>query len=130
MKKLILSAVATVFAISSFAQDGAKVKKTPEEVATKRADKLKTELTLSDEQRSKVYTILLDNTTKVRAVKEKYPNDKKAAKAEIKPLRETCDASIKSVLTPEQVTKWEQLKKEKKEQHKEKKKQKKAGTDN
>lgn len=130
MKKLILSAVATVFAISSFAQDGTKTQKTPEEVATKRADKLKTELTLSDEQRTKVYTIILDNTTKVRAVKARYPNDKKAAKAEIKPLRETCDASIKSVLTPEQVTKWEQLKKEKKEQHKEKKKQKKAGTEN
>ncbi len=130
MKKVLLSIVAAVFAVSTFAQDGAKVKKTPEQIATKKADKLKTELALSDDQRTKVYTILLESTTKIQAIKAKYPNDKKAAHAEIKPIRETSEASIKAILTPEQVTKWEALKKEKKEKTKAKKAKKDDDDDN
>ena len=121
MKKVLLSIVAAVFAVSSFAHDGGKGPKTPEQVATKKADKLKTELGLSDDQRTKVYAILLENTTKIQAIKAKYPNDKKAAQAEIRPLRQAADTSIKAILTPEQITKWEALKKEKKEKHKAKK---------
>ncbi len=111
MKKVILSVVAVVFAVSAFAQDAAKVKKTPEEVAQKRADKLKTELTLTDDQRAKAYTILLDNATKVQAIKAKYPNDKKAARTEIKPVKAACDTSIKAILTPEQIIKYDAMKK-------------------
>jgi len=118
MKKVLLSIVAAVFAVSSFAQDGGSGSKTPEQIATQKADKLKTELGLSDDQRSKIYAILLENTAKIQAIKAKYPNDKKAAKAEIRPLRQAADQSIKSILTPEQITKWEALKKAQKEKHK------------
>lgn len=121
MKKVLLSIVAAVFAVSSFAHDGGKGPKTPEQVATKKADKLKTELGLTDDQRTKVYAILLDNTTKIQAIKAKYPNDKKAAQAEIKPLRQASESSIKAILTPEQIVKWDTLKKEKKAKHKAKK---------
>lgn len=121
MKKLIFTLFALAIAGSGFANDSTKQKKTPEQVATKKADKLKTELSLTDDQRSKVYTALLDRETKVRAVKAKYPTDKKAARKEIKPINDTCNNTITSTLTPEQATKWEQMKKDKKAKHKHKK---------
>lgn len=121
MKKVLLSIVTAVFAVSTFAHNGGKGTKTPEQIATKKADKLKTELGLSDDQRTKVYAILLDNTTKIQAIKAKYPNDKKAARAEIMPLRQTAESSIKAILTPEQITKWDAMKKEQKAKHKAKK---------
>ena len=118
---MMLSIVAAVFAVSSFAQDAPKTIKTPEEAANKRADKLKTELGLSDDQRAKVYAAILDRVTKVRAIKAKYPSDKKAARKEIKPINDAFDTTIKSILTAEQVTKWEALKAKGKEKRKGKK---------
>ena len=117
----MLSIVAAVFAVSSFAQSAPKTQKTPEDVATKRADKLKTELALSDDQRAKVYAAELDRITKVRAIRTKYPNDKKAAHKEIKPINEAFQTTLKGILTAEQVTKWEALKKAQKEKRKGKK---------
>ncbi|MES2616521.1 MAG: hypothetical protein V4613_01500 [Bacteroidota bacterium] len=128
MKKLIFTLFALAIAGSGFANDSTKQKKTPEQVATKKADKLKTELSLSDDQRSKVYNALLDRETKVRAVKAKYPTDKKAARKEIKPINEACNTTITSALTPEQATKWEQMKKDKKEKHKQNKTKKRNST--
>lgn len=117
----MLSIVAVVFAVSSFAQDAPKTQKTPEELANKRADKLKTELALSDDQRAKVYAAVLDRITKVRAIRAKYPNNKKGAQKEIKPINEAFQTTLKGILTPEQITKWEALKKAQKEKRKGKK---------
>ncbi|NQW42162.1 MAG: hypothetical protein HQ463_01855 [Bacteroidetes bacterium] len=121
MKKLMLCIVAVVFTVSSFAQDGNKVQKTPEEIANKRADKLKTELTLSDDQRAKEYALELDRIIKVRATRAKYPTDKKAAHKEIKPINEASQTALKEILTADQITKWEALKKAQKEKRKGKK---------
>ncbi len=121
MKKLMLTIVAAVFAVGSFAQDAPKTPKTPEEVANKRADKLKTELALTDDQRAKVYAAELDRITKVRAIRAKYPTDKKAARKEIKPVNDAFQTTLKGILTAEQITKWEALKAKAKEKRKGKK---------
>ncbi len=121
MKKLMLSIVAAVYTVSSFAQDGNKVQKTPEEIANKRADKLKTELTLSDDQRAKEYALELDRIIKVRETRPKYPTDKKAAHKEIKSINEASQTALKEILTADQITKWEALKKAQKEKRKGKK---------
>jgi periplasmic protein CpxP/Spy len=123
MKKFILSLLAVVMAAGAYAHDSAKVKKSPAEMANKRADKLKTELNLSDEQRSKVYTTIFDKINKHQAVKEKYKGtkDKKSMRAEMKTVHDDFDASMKSILTAEQYGKWQELKSKQKEKHKEKK---------
>ncbi len=121
MKKLIFSIAAAVFAVSSFAQTSPKTEKTPEEMASKRAEKLKTELSLSDDQKAKVQAALLERITKVKEIKAKYPNDKKAANKEIKPVLLKFRENMKSTLTAEQYTKWEESKKNAKAKRKDKK---------
>lgn len=123
MKKIIFSLAAILLAAGVYAKDSTRVKKSPEEIANKRADKLKTELSLSDDQRSRVYGALLDAITKKQAIKEKYKGsgDKKAMKTEMKSVHANLDASMKSILTTEQYNKWTDMKEKQKEKHKEKK---------
>jgi protein CpxP len=123
MKKIILSLVAIVFAVGAFAQKGPKSEKTAEEMANKRADKLKTELSLSDEQRAKVYQAHLDKMTKMKAIKDKNLEDKKAAAKEMKPVRDSFQANMKSILTADQYNKWEAAKKNEQATRKEKRKE-------
>jgi protein CpxP len=120
MKKFILSLAAVVIAAGAYAHDSAKVKKSPEQIAGKKADKLKTELALSDEQRTQVYAVVLDKVNKTRTVKEKYKDnkDKRAMRAEMKTVQADFDSSMKGILTAEQYTKWQGIKEKQKEKHK------------
>ncbi len=117
MKKIILSLVAAVFAVSSFAADTAKVKKTPEQVAAKRADKLKTELGLTDEQRSKVYNAVLEKINKTKEIKQRYKDssNRKGRDKEIKAVKANFETTMNSILSPEQKTKYEAIKKKDKD---------------
>jgi protein CpxP len=128
MKKIIFSLAAILLAAGVYAKDSTKVKKSPEEMAGKRADKLKTELSLSDDQRSKVYAALLETISKKQAIRERYKgsSDKKAMKAEMRSVHEGFDTSMKSILTSEQYTKWAEIKEKQKEKHKEKHKERKG----
>jgi protein CpxP len=123
MKKIILSLVAVMMAAGAYAHDTSKVKRSPEEMANRKADKLKTELGLNDDQRGKVYSVFLDKINKSEAIRAKYKDskDKKAMKAEMKTVEGGLETSLKGILTPEQYTKWQTLREEKKQQHKEKK---------
>lgn len=121
MKKSILIIATAMFALVGFAQTSTKTTKTPEEIATKRSEKLKTDLGLSDDQKTKVHTAIVETVTKVREIKAKYPNDKKAAAKEIKVVRENYKTTMKGILTAEQFTKWEASKKDKKDKKKAKK---------
>jgi protein CpxP len=125
MKKLMLGLAALAMAVGAYAQDATKETRSPEEMANKKADKLKTELSLSDEQRTSVYTALLDRINKTRAIKAKYENskDKKAMRAEMKGVEESFDAAMKGILSADQYSKWQTLKKE----HKDKRKEKRSG---
>lgn len=123
MKQIILSLVAVMITAGAYAQDSSKVKRSPEEMANRKADKLKTELGLSDDQRGKVYTVFLDKINKREAIQAKYKDskDKKAMKAEMKTVEETAETNLKGILTTEQFTKWQTLREERKQQHKDKK---------
>ncbi len=131
MKKIILSLAAMVMAVGAFAHDSAKIRKSPQEMANKKADKLKTELGLTDEQRGKVYTAVYDKISKMQAIKEKYKDnkDKKAKHAEMKTVQDNFDSSMKTILTTDQYTKWQTIREKQKEKHKDKKgKGKKSGS--
>lgn len=121
MKKIMFTLLALLITAAGYAKDSTAHKKTPEQVATKKADKLKKELGLSDDQRTKVYNAILERQTKVAEVKKLHTADKKSAREAIKPLNEACDTAIKNALTPEQQTKWEQMKKDQKAKHQHKK---------
>lgn len=115
----MLSIVGLVVAISlSFAQNPSKPKRTPEQKAVKRSEMLAQKLTLTNEQKQSIYVLILDRTTKVEAVKAKYAADKKGMGKELKPIRDNFDTQMKAILTPDQATKWEQLRAEEKAKNK------------
>lgn len=123
MKKLIFSLAALVIALNTFAHDTTKVKRTPESAAALRADKLKTELALNDIQRNQVYNAVLEKMNQARAIKQKYKDsaNKKSQHSEMKHVKQSFDAKMNSILTPEQKVKYEALKAEKKDKMKAKK---------
>ena len=123
MKKLIFSLAAIVIALNTFAHDTTKVKRTPESSANMRADKLKTELGLSDVQRNQVYAAVLEKMNQAKTIKQKYKDsaNKKSQHSEMKLVKQSFDAKMNSVLTPEQKVKYEALKADKKDKMKAKK---------
>jgi periplasmic protein CpxP/Spy len=114
MKQIFLILSTVLFAVSSFAHDSAKVKKTPEQMAAKRADKLKSELGLSDVQRSSVYSAILEKINQTRQIKQTYKDsaNRKGREKAIRSVREQFDSRMNTILTPEQKTKYEALRKQ------------------
>jgi protein CpxP len=145
MKKLLLM-VALVFGMTSvFAQsptateknkgkqgqqkgqkkgNGQAKKLTPEERAAKHTEKMKTELTLTDDQISKVKAITLTRAQKIDEVRAKYAaaKDKANFKTERKAAFQAWETDLKGILTPEQLSKYEAKKAEKKKKLEERRK--------
>lgn len=140
MKKVFVLVVAVIASIGiSFAQHGEHGKKgegrgkgmrkdstfksmTPEQKATKHSERLAQKLGLSPEQKQSVYLLAVDRISKADAVRAKYATgDKKGMHQEMKPIMQDFDAKLKAILTPDQATKWEALKTERKQKMKERK---------
>jgi hypothetical protein len=100
---------------SASAQQDQKRSKNPEEIATRKADRLKAKLSLSDDQYKQVYTIFLENANRRIAEKEKMKDMDKSARKEIKTkYRQETFEKLQGILTKEQMTKLEQMKENKK----------------
>jgi len=84
----------------------------------KRDAKLKADLSLSDDQATKMKAADKDFAEKARALGKNGQRDK----AEFKKLKADREAKIKTILSTEQYQKWSALKKEKKGKHRPKKK--------
>jgi hypothetical protein len=97
-----------------------KQKKTPEERAQKFSEKLSKELSLSSDQQSSVYSIMLAHCTKADEIRA-AETDKDSRKSQIKSLWESTDVQIQNVLNEEQVTKYNELKQKMREKKKQKK---------
>lgn len=104
--------------VGAYAQtaDTAKTKKikTPEERATSVSKQMVKQLAITEDQKNKVYTAALKEETAINAAKEKQPENKAA----MKDAREAFIAELKTILTPEQFTKWDEFKKAQKAQKK------------
>ena len=61
---------------------------------------------LNETQQKQVRELMQSAGAKMKAVREKYPNDRKAAAPEMKQIRQEYHAQLKSILTPEQYDKW------------------------
>lgn len=90
--------------------------KSPQELAHQKVERLGKELNLTPEQKGKLMPVFADAIAKRREVK----NSDMKKKGEMKSVRDNVEETMKAVLTPEQYTKWQSQKEEKKENIKEK----------
>lgn len=128
-RRFMLTAFASLFSLTMMAQgnepakqlkkDGPKDKQkkempTPQEVATKRTDKMNKDLALTAEQMQKVRDVNLKYAEKAEKahLKARKEHDKKIAQH--MKNEEQKDAKLKSILTKEQYDKMIQLREEKK----------------
>ena len=104
------------FSVNSYSQNDGKVpKKTPEELARKIADTLRTELQLSDTQYDQVYDIFLSHINKVREERQKYgKEDTEGRQNARKERRKNLKAELENVLSGDQMAKLKELHKERK----------------
>ena len=110
MKKIITLSIMLVFSIIAFAQkDSTKAKRTPEERAQQMTQAMGKRLSLSEEQRAKIYAIQLEHLKKIEDVKEKKVNGEKGS---MRSVMDDLNAKITEVLTEEQKKQLEEQKKE------------------
>ena len=98
-----------------------KTKQTPEEKAKKITQEMTSQLGLSQTQQQQIYNLNLSKITQTSAIKTKYNGDMNAAKSELKPINEQYKTNLNSILTPDQATKWEQIKQQQKQEHQQQK---------
>ncbi len=144
MKKLIIAAI-LVLSISAFAQEKnenesnnqKREHRSPEERNAMLLKKMTSELNLNAKQQEQIKAVMAEQKAKREAfMKEKMANNeatKEATKEELNARREKMqgakkemDEKLKSILTPEQYTKWSTLREEAKDKMKEKRKERKG----
>lgn len=81
--------------------------------AAKRLDKMKTSLNLSDEQVAKINAARQATHAQLKAIKENDQFSRTQKKEQLIALKEQNKNSFKSILTPEQIGKLEEMKKNK-----------------
>lgn len=79
------------------------------EMAKERLAKMAEELKLTEEQKTKVAAAMKAQAETVRGLKEATPEERKE---KMKASRAEMEKKMKEILTPEQFTKWEKLRKE------------------
>ncbi|WP_129715691.1 hypothetical protein [Pedobacter sp. SYP-B3415] len=117
MKKLLLSALIAVSAISAtYAQDSTRTRQhrprlTAEQRAERSSAALAEKLSLSAEQKKKIYNIELDRTKRLQTTLQSQ-EDRNAKSEERKALMQDTKSKIDAVLTTEQRTKLQSLRAE------------------
>ncbi|HEY9362266.1 MAG TPA: hypothetical protein VIQ00_03310 [Chitinophagaceae bacterium] len=81
-------------------------------MAKQRNDQMKTQLGLTDEQAKKLADIRKDNAEKMRSIHENTTLDHAAKQEQMKALKEQQKEATKSILTPEQLQKMKDQKKD------------------
>ncbi len=119
MKKVILIAACLLSLTTVNAQQAATGERkaankeaknaTPEQRAQKHVDGLAAEITLTEDQKPKIYELALAKVKKADEIRAKYKTaeNKEGKEAEMKALKKEFHTSVKAVLTPQQI---EQLK--------------------
>lgn len=106
VKRILTGVFVTALAFGATAQSSDVKKK-------EHAQQMKKELGLSAEQETSMKAIKDKYHPQIKAIKENTSLTKEQKQAKIKPLKESKQAEIKSVLTPDQYTKFQELKKNK-----------------
>ena len=103
-----------LFSASAFAQ---QVKHTPEEKAKRITDSLKTNLSLTDDQYTKIYDLNLAYVNKVKALRQQ-DGSKEDKKGDFKDLHKSHSKDLSDILTSDQLAKFKSMQKEKREEKK------------
>lgn len=119
MKQLLKLSLALVlmafFASAALAQSADRKSMSKEEKVKMKVERMKTELSLSDEQASKIENIFLNHSKSA---------DKSGTKEDWKNKKEAIHSEIKAVLTADQLAKFEAMQAERKDKMKERHKHK------
>lgn len=113
---------------SSFGQE--KFKKTPEERAQHKTDKMTKHLSLTDDQQKQVYDILYNQATQMDALRGNQEMTKEARKEQKKAIWSDTDSKLSGVFNTEQIEKWNKFKEKKMQKHMNKKSSKKHNKGN
>jgi hypothetical protein len=104
----------TLFSVSTYAQQS---KHTPEEKAKKMTDSLKSSLSLTDAQYSKVYDLNVNYITKMQTLRQQT-GTKDEKMQSFKDLRKARNKDLEAALTQDQLVKYKATQKEKKQERK------------
>ncbi|PRD48762.1 hypothetical protein [Sphingobacterium haloxyli] len=105
MKRLFLTGISLLFALTlTFAQDA-----NPEAKAQEKVTKLTEKLTLTDEQQTSIYDIVLEHAKAKQALKADASQSPEALAEAKNRLQETTDAQIKEKLSDEQKTQYDRI---------------------
>ena len=116
MKKIILMMALTVLGTGAiaanpqvnFVQGGQGPQGTPEERAERQLQTMTKQLSLSADQSAKLKPILLQRVTEQQTLRQKMQgNDRRAMMTEMKTMQDKYNAQFKTILTPDQYTKYE-----------------------
>nr|WP_121274134.1 hypothetical protein [Pedobacter schmidteae] len=116
MKKVLIIC-GLLFSVITFAkaQDGNRKMQTPEERAQKMAEQLTKKLSLSEDQKTKVTAIYLDQAAAMKKVREEGKGDRAGMMAKMKTANEESDAKVNALLNDDQKKAFEAWKAERAE---------------
>ncbi len=120
LKKIMLLSAFIMSATISFGQeDQEENNMTPEERATKRTEKMKAELSLTEAQTTEIYSINLAHIKEMDKLRE----EQKVLREKMKAEKEATRTKIKAILTAEQNVIFDQKAEEHKKKQEEKRKE-------
>ena len=106
MKKFILLALLIVFNSNAIAQDNLSIK------ATKITNEMTEVLSLSEEDREKVYEVQLKRFQEVVSIREQYKDDDQTRKLELKKVYKRLFGKLKNTLDKDKMQQWRNYKRE------------------
>lgn len=116
MKNIMILAVAMTLSVSVSAQRSVRTQRSPEEIAARKTERMQRELDLSGEQLATIRDINAQHASRIAAIRLDSAREKEIVRSEVRSIRLKHQEEIAKVLTPEQKTKWETLKKERRAQ--------------
>ncbi|WP_075591055.1 DUF4890 domain-containing protein [Labilibacter marinus] len=102
MKNLIFTLAAFLVLSISVNAQGPQRGGTPEEMAKKQTEKMKKDLSLSEDQVTKVSAINLKYAKKIDEVRNNASGDRAAMRESMQPIRKARNAEMKKVLSEDQ----------------------------
>ena len=111
MKKVLYPVMIMAFCLVSMVSFSQQTKPDPEARAKKISEKMKTELSLSDDQYTKVYDINLKYAEKMKGLRNEE-SDKKTKMSSMRDLNKSKNEELKGVLSEEQMNKYTDMQKE------------------
>jgi periplasmic protein CpxP/Spy len=80
-----------------------------EERQKQQMETMKKELNLTSDQVTKIEALQAETNTKTRAIFESGANDREANREKMRAVREDHNKKLKSILTKDQATKWDEI---------------------